>query len=79
LAEILEQLYALPDVRKQIGKRCYKRVTDPQFSWEVIGSQFGGIFEDVLRQGEPVISDETVKPKKERKKRGERRLVGSAT
>ena len=77
LAEILEQLYELPDVRKQIGERCYKRVTDSQFSWETVASQFGGIFEDVLRQEE--VSSETPKPKKPRKERGKRVLAGSAT
>jgi len=79
LAEILEQLYELPDVRKQIGERCYERVTDSQFSWETVASQFGGIFEDVLRQGEETVSSETPKPKKSRKERGKRVLVGSAT
>jgi glycosyltransferase involved in cell wall biosynthesis len=79
LAEILEQLYELPDVRKQIGERCYERVTDSQFSWETVASQFGGIFEDVLRQGEGEVSSETPKPKKSRKERGKRVLAGSAT
>jgi hypothetical protein len=79
LAEILERLYAMPELRKEIGERCYERVTDSQFSWETVASQFGGIFEDVLLQEQETVSSETPEPKKPSKKRGKRVLTGSAT
>jgi glycosyltransferase involved in cell wall biosynthesis len=79
LAEILERLYAMPELRKEIGERCYERVTDSQFSWETVASQFGGIFEDVLLQKQETVSSEKPEPKKPSKKRGKRVLTGSAT
>jgi glycosyltransferase involved in cell wall biosynthesis len=79
LTQILNALYHDPKRMQQVGNACYQRVTDPQFSWETVASQFGGIFEDVLRQGGGEVSSETPKPKKSRKERGKRVLAGSAT
>jgi D-inositol-3-phosphate glycosyltransferase len=68
LAEILEDLYQSPDRRARVGQNCYQRVTDPQFAWDTVASQFGGIFEEVLSQeAEPVA-----KPKEKRKERKDR-------
>jgi D-inositol-3-phosphate glycosyltransferase len=68
LAEILEDLYQSPDRRARVGQNCYQRVTDPQFAWDTVASQFGGIFEEVLSQEpEPVA-----KPKEKRKERKDR-------
>ena len=44
LAEILEDLYQSPDRRARVGQNCYQLVTDPQFAWDTVASQFGGIF-----------------------------------
>jgi D-inositol-3-phosphate glycosyltransferase len=68
LAEILEDLYQSPDRRARVGQNCYQRVTDSQFAWDTVASQFGGIFEEVLSQeAEPVA-----KPKEKRKERKDR-------
>ena len=68
LAEILEDLYQSPDRRARVGQNCYQRVTDSQFAWDTVASQFGGIFEEVLSQEpEPVA-----KPKEKRKERKDR-------
>jgi glycosyltransferase involved in cell wall biosynthesis len=74
LAEILDQLYELPEICDKIGQQCYQRVTDPQFSWDTVASQFGGIFEDVMNEvnhSVPVEIDK--KPKKQKRERKGRR------
>ena len=50
LVEILSELYENKTKRKQVAQACYDRVTDQQFSWDTIASQFGGIFEEVMSQ-----------------------------
>jgi glycosyltransferase involved in cell wall biosynthesis len=68
LAEILTYLYQDKGIREWVGTRCRERVLDPQFSWDTVASQFGGIFEEVLSQEpEPVA-----KPKEKRKERKDR-------
>jgi D-inositol-3-phosphate glycosyltransferase len=68
LAEILEDLYQSPDRRARVGQNCYQRVTDPQFAWDTVASQFGGIFEEVLSQE----AEPAAKPKEKRKERKDR-------
>jgi hypothetical protein len=49
-------------------------VTDSQFSWDTVASQFGGIFEDVMKEVDHSVPDEIAeKPEKEKKKRKSRR------
>jgi glycosyltransferase involved in cell wall biosynthesis len=75
LAELLDHLYKNPDIEKEVAKACYERVTDLQFSWDTVASQFGGIFEEVLSQEpEPVV--EPKEKKKTRKARTKTRKLG---
>ena len=61
---------------EKTAQDCYDRVTDAQFSWDTIASQFGGIFEDVMNgvghevapEGQQIVKEE----KKKRKSRKER-------
>ena len=70
LTEILNALYHDPERRRQVGDACYQRVTDPQFSWDTVASQFGGIFEDVMNQVDHSVSDEiSEQPKRKPKRR----------
>ena len=74
LTEILDDLYQDEEKRRQVGDACYQRVTDPQFSWDTVASQFGGIFEDVMNQVDHSVSDENAEQtKKQKKKRKSRR------
>ena len=84
LVEILDQLYEVPEICDEIGEKCYQRATDPQFSWDTVASQFGGIFEDVMNQVDHSVQPEInvgigEKPKA-RKKKGKpmRRELASA-
>jgi glycosyltransferase involved in cell wall biosynthesis len=79
LVEILCELYESKDARSQVADACYARVTDEQFSWDTIASQFGGIFEDVMNEvnhgiesARDEVSVET-KSKKKRKRRSKDR------
>jgi glycosyltransferase involved in cell wall biosynthesis len=75
LTELLDYLYQNPDIEKKVAEACYKRVTDSQFSWDTVASQFGGIFEEVLSQKpEPVA--EPKEKRKERKDRTKTRRLG---
>jgi glycosyltransferase involved in cell wall biosynthesis len=70
LTEILNALYHDPERRRQVGDACYQRVTDLQFSWDTVASQFGGIFEDVMNQVDHSVSDEiSEQPKRKAKRR----------
>jgi glycosyltransferase involved in cell wall biosynthesis len=82
LTEILNALYHDPERRRQVGEACYQRVTDPQFSWDTVASQFGGIFEDVIKEVDhSVLVEIGEKPKKQKKERKSRRkeLAGFAS
>ena len=76
LTEILCELYESPVLLEKTAQDCYDRVTDAQFSWDTIASQFGGIFEDVMNgvghevapEGQQIMKEE----KKKRKSRKER-------
>jgi glycosyltransferase involved in cell wall biosynthesis len=70
LTEILDRLYEVPEICDEIGQLCYQRVTDPQFSWDTVASQFGGIFEDVMNQVDHSVSDKiSEQPKRKPKRR----------
>lgn len=80
LVEILNGLYSDRDHLDQVAQRCYDRVTDEQFNWDTVAAQFGGIFEDVLKEtSHDIQQDETQVKKKNKKKkeRKEKRLVGA--
>ena len=75
LAEILTELYENRDELDRVAQTCYERATDEQFSWDTVASQFGGIFEDVLKEVnhsiEDTVSLETPRKKKKAKKKRE--------
>jgi len=78
LVEILSDLYEDKTYRDYVAEKCYKRVTDDQFSWDTIASQFGGVFEDVMNDvSHSVVPEveEEVKPKKKRKDRKRRDIA----
>jgi glycosyltransferase involved in cell wall biosynthesis len=80
LAEILTDLYENREKLDATAELCYQRVTDPVFDWDTVASQFGGIFEDVMKEVDHSIeSEEAPKAakKKRPKKRSEKRLVGA--
>jgi glycosyltransferase involved in cell wall biosynthesis len=68
LTEILDDLYQGKGYRELVGQRCRERVLDPQFSWDTVASQFGGIFEDVMNQVDHSVPTETQKKPRKRKK-----------
>lgn len=73
LAEILTDLYKNRSKLEATAELCYMRATDPQFDWETIASQFGGIFEDVMNEVDHSVDEE---PKEEkRKKKGKKRKL----
>ena len=77
LAEILTELYENRDELNRVAQTCYERATDEQFSWDTVASQFGGIFEDVLKEVDHSIED-TVSletPRKKRKAKKKKELV----
>jgi glycosyltransferase involved in cell wall biosynthesis len=77
LVEILEQLHQVPEICDEIGKKCYERATDPQFAWDTVASQFGGIFEDVMNEVSHDVNPEPA-PKKKKKRRAKESLAFSA-
>jgi glycosyltransferase involved in cell wall biosynthesis len=78
LTEILNGLYQDPERRKKVGDACYERVTDEQFSWDTVASQFGGIFEDVMKEVSHETPAPSPKPKKKRSRRKKEELAFSA-
>jgi hypothetical protein len=75
LAQILANLYDDREYLNSVADACYQRVTDPQFSWDSVASQFGGVFQEVMEGGEPEVEE---KPKKKKKEKKEKRTVGAA-
>jgi len=55
LAEILTELYENRAELDRVAQACYNRATDPQFSWDTVASQFGGIFEEVMTKEQVVL------------------------
>jgi D-inositol-3-phosphate glycosyltransferase len=79
LAEILDNLYNDRKKLDAVAQKCYERVTSTEYDWNTVASQFGGIFEDVLKEkNHEANQDETQLSKKNKKKktRKEQRLVG---
>jgi glycosyltransferase involved in cell wall biosynthesis len=74
LAEILTDLYENREKLDATAELCYERVTDKQFDWDTVASQFGGIFEDVLNEVDHTVEEDEPKKKKQRKKK---RNIGS--
>jgi glycosyltransferase involved in cell wall biosynthesis len=81
LAEILTDLYENREKLDATAELCYERVTNKQFDWDTVASQFGGIFEDVLNEVDHTIEQEASKEKgkKKKKERREKRLVGAVS
>lgn len=69
LAEILTDLYSNPVKLEATAELCYQRVTDEQFNWDTIASQFGGIFEDVMNEVDHSVDEKPVEKKKEKKRK----------
>lgn len=68
LIEILCELYESSDAKDKVANDCYARVTDNEFSWDTIASQFGGIFEDVINQVDHAVPVEiSEKPRKQKR------------
>ncbi|HAW51792.1 MAG TPA: hypothetical protein DCX54_05595, partial [Flavobacteriales bacterium] len=66
LAEILGKYYEDRELLAEVAQRCFDRVTDIQFDWETVASQFDQVFQEVL-----AVEEETpkiIKPKKTKKK-----------
>jgi glycosyltransferase involved in cell wall biosynthesis len=79
LAEILTGLYNDRDRLDAVAQRCYERATDTAYNWDTVASQFGGVFEDVLKGDDHEIQGETQakKTSNKKKERKEKRLVGA--
>jgi len=69
LAEILTELYENRDELDRVAQACYQRATDEQFSWDTVASQFGGIFEDVLKEVDHAVEEPKQTSNKKKKKR----------
>jgi glycosyltransferase involved in cell wall biosynthesis len=78
LAEILTDLYENREKLDATAELCYTRVTDKQFDWDTVASQFGGVFEDVLKGVDHSIETEST-PKKKKKVKREKRQVGTVS
>jgi glycosyltransferase involved in cell wall biosynthesis len=70
LTEILNELYHSPEYCQRVANDCYNRVTNAQFAWDTVASQFGGVFEEVLSQVTETVAqpEEKKKPRKDRTK-----------
>ena len=79
LAEILTDLYENREKLDATAELCYERVTDKQFDWDTVASQFGGIFEDVLNEVDHSVEEEIPKAKKKKKERRDKRTVGAVS
>jgi glycosyltransferase involved in cell wall biosynthesis len=68
LTEILNELYHSPEYCQRVADDCYNRVTDSQFAWDTVASQFGGVFEEVLSQ----VTETVTQPEEKKKVRKDR-------
>lgn len=68
LAELLGELYDNRKLLDETAEKCYKRVTDPCFSWDTVASQFDEVFQEVLVKAEEA-KPRIVKPKAKSKKK----------
>ena len=69
LAELMTELYEDREKLDAVAELCYVRATDEQFSWDTVASQFGGIFEDVLKEVDHGAEEETPAPKSKKKQK----------
>ena len=69
LAELMTELYEDREKLDAVAELCYVRATDEQFSWDTVASQFGGIFEDVLKEVDHGVEEETPAPKSKKKQK----------
>jgi hypothetical protein len=79
LVEILNNLYWDRDSLKATADSCYDRVTEERFSWDVIGKQFSGVFQEVLegrfQEHDLDVEAKVTKPQRKDKKR-KKQLIG---
>lgn len=79
LVENLNSLYWDREELKATEQRCYDRVTEERFSWDVIGQQFNGVFQEVLndrfQEHDLDVEPESKKAKKKNKKRKKQLLT----
>ena len=73
LTEILNDLYNNPKKLEATAELCYERALEKQFTWEVIGAQFAGIFDDAIKG-----VDHSVKKVSPKKKTRKKRKIGNA-
>lgn len=78
LTDILNGLYEDRDELEATAQRCYNRVTEERFSWDVIAKQFAGVFQEVLedRFKEHAVELEE-SPVKKREKRKSKQKLGA--
>jgi glycosyltransferase involved in cell wall biosynthesis len=69
LAEILTDLYENREKLDATAELCHLRVTDPQFAWDTVASQFGGIFEDVLKEVDHTVDAPPIAPKRRKNRK----------
>ena len=69
LAEILNDLYEHREKLDATAELCYQRATDPQFAWDTVASQFGGIFEDVLNEVDHTADAPPIAPKRRKNRK----------
>ena len=79
LVEILNELYENREELDRVAEACYQRATDVQFAWETVASQFGGIFEDVLKEVSHEVEDDIQLPKLKGKKKKQKKSKGQLT
>lgn len=79
LTEILNGLYQDRGELEATAQRCYDRVTEERFSWDVIAKQFAGVFQDVLEdrfRDHAVPVEETEEGPVKEKKKKKKRVIG---
>jgi glycosyltransferase involved in cell wall biosynthesis len=68
LVELMNALYENKEKREAVAELCYQRAIEEQFNWDTIASQFGGVFEDALKE----VNHSIVKPKPKLKRKPRR-------
>jgi hypothetical protein len=64
----MNALYENKEKREAVAELCYQRAIEEQFNWDTIASQFGGVFEDALKE----VNHSIVKPKPKLKRKPRR-------
>ena len=70
LVEILNDLYNDRDKLDATAELCYTRALEEQFTWEKIGAQFAGIFEDTVKGVDHSVKKVTAKKTRKKRKIG---------